>query len=112
MLQFASEGKLSIEDVVRLTSENPARNYGIQNKGFIKEGYDADLVVIDPKKEEMITNDMVLSKCGWTPYEGMPLKGGVVEKTFVNGSLIYNEGKIVSENKGGKIAVKKSKSIE
>lgn len=105
LLHAVTEEKLTLNHVVQLTSENAAKNFGIRNKGFLKEGYDADIVVIDPTKELSITNDIVRSKCGWTPYAGMTLKGGIVEKTFVNGELLFDQGEMVSRKKGKSIAV-------
>lgn len=105
MLTTAAAGYLSYEQVVALTAENPAKNYKIQNKGHIKEGYDADIVIVDPQREIIIENDIVRSKCGWTPYAGIPLTGGVIEKTFVNGNLVFDNGKIVSDRFGTSIEV-------
>lgn len=90
LLHLARQGKLSVNQVVQLYAENPARNYRIQNKGKLEAGYDADITIIDPTKTIAVTNEMVLSKCGWTPYAGMTLTGGWVEKTIVSGNLVFD----------------------
>ncbi|MEI6221306.1 MAG: dihydroorotase [bacterium] len=105
LLHAVSEGKLSLPQVVRLCCEHPAMNYGILHKGFLEEGYDADLVIIDPNVSLEITRESIRSKCGWSPYEGMTLKGGVVEKTIVNGELVFDNGTMVSAAKGKSIQV-------
>jgi dihydroorotase len=71
--------------------ENPAKIFGLKNKGFIKEGYDADLVVVDMEKETTISNEEVVSKCGWTPFKGKTVKGAPVA-TIVNGKFVYENG--------------------
>jgi len=105
MLNFVVEGKFNMNQLVRLICENPARNYQIQNKGFLKEGFDADIMIVNPQKKIIISNEIVRAKCGWTPYVGMELKGGMVEKTIVNGNLVYDEGDFISGQKGKNIVV-------
>lgn len=100
LLHAVHEGKLTLEQVVRLTSENPARNYRIEGKGRLEEGYDADLVIVDPAKSLTISNQDVRSKCGWTPYEGMTLEGGVVESTIVGGSIAFENNCLVADHLG------------
>ena len=74
MLNFVSEKKISIHDLVRLVSFNPSRIYKILNKGEIKINNDADLTIVDLNKE-FITNDWIASKSGWTPYDNIKVKG-------------------------------------
>lgn len=90
LLNAANEGNLSLEDIVRLTAFNPAHRFGVKNKGMISEGFDADFVVVDLNKEQILKNEEMYSKCGWTPFDGMKIKG-VVEKTFVNGELMFDQ---------------------
>ena len=80
-------------------SENPCRIFGIKNKGFIKEGFDADLTIVDMNKEVTIKNEMIASKCRWTPFHNYKVKGFPVG-TIVNGILVMSEGKIIVESKG------------
>jgi dihydroorotase len=91
MLTAVNSGKLSLKKLIQLMCENPAKIFGLKNKGFIKEGYDADLVVVDMEKELVIKNSDVVSKCGWTPFDGKPVKGTPVA-TIVNGKFIYDNG--------------------
>lgn len=92
LLQFVHEGKLTLNQVVALYAENPAKNYRLRNKGKLEKGFDADIVIIDRKRQSIISNDQVVSKCGWTPYAGMALQGGLVTCTIVNGKIVYDKG--------------------
>lgn len=102
MLNAASTNKISLERVVELCSEMPARIFGIKNKGAIEIGYDADLCVIDLKRECIVKGDALHTKCRWSPFEGMKLKG-FVEKTFVNGRLAYDNGAFDESAKGREV---------
>jgi dihydroorotase len=99
MIDHVNNGKLSLEQLIKLMCENPCRIFGIKNKGYIKEGYDADLTIVDMNKEQIITNEMIASKCGWTPFNNYKVKGFPVG-TIVNGNLVMLEGKIVSKAQG------------
>ena len=79
--------------------ENPCKIFGIKNKGFIKEGYDADLTIVDMNKTLIIKDEMIASKCGWTPFNNYEVKGFPVG-TIVNGVLVMSDGKIISEGRG------------
>lgn len=93
---------LSIEKVVELLSHNPATLFRINKRGYIREGYYADLVLIDPKKEQTISNENVYYKCGWTAYEGMKLSCSVTH-TFVNGELVYHNGSFKEDYRGKRL---------
>ena len=67
MIDHVNDGKLTLNQLINLMCENPCRIFGIKNKGFIKEGYDADLMIVDMNKEVTIKDEMIASKCGWTP---------------------------------------------
>ena len=99
MLDHVNNGKLSLEQLIKLMCENPCRIFGIQDKGYIKEGFDADLTIVDMNKEQIIKNEMMASKCGWTPFDNYKVKGFPVG-TIVNGNLVMSEGKIISKAKG------------
>ncbi len=105
LLHAVYQGKLDIQKVPEVYAENPVKNYKIKNKGFLKEGYDADITIIDPSKILNVSDEIVVSECAWTPYEGMSLRGGVVEKTIVNGNLVYDNGKFDEKEKGKTIKV-------
>ena len=79
--------------------ENPCKIFGIKNKGFIKEGYDADLTIADLNKEVTIKDEIIASKCGWTPFNNHKVKCFPVG-TIVNGILVMSDGKIIEESKG------------
>lgn len=102
-LELAFSNKyLSIEKVVELLSHNPAILYNVDRRGFIREGYYADLVLIDPKKSQDITNESVHYKCGWTGYAGMKLSSSVTH-TFVNGELVYHDGVFKEDFRGRRL---------
>jgi dihydroorotase len=99
MLDHVNNGKLSLEQLIKLMCENPCRIFGIKNKGYIKEGYDADLTIADMNKEVLIKDDIIASKCGWTPFNNHKVKGFPVG-TIVNGNLVMSDGKVILESKG------------
>ena len=88
MLSLVDEGVLSIERAVELMCHNPARLYNIKERGFIREGYRADLVLVR-RRPWTVTKDCIESLCGWSPLEGRTL-GWQVEKTWVNGNLVWD----------------------
>ena len=74
MLDHVNNNKLSLEQLIKLMCENPCKIFGIKNKGFIQEGYDADLTIVDMNKEQVIKDEMIASKCGWTPFNNYKVK--------------------------------------
>lgn len=94
--------KLSLTSLVTLACHNPATLYQIDRRGFIREGYHADLVLLDNNANDLITNEKVLYKCGWTPYDGVSIRTQVTH-TFVNGHLVYENGIIHEENRGERL---------
>lgn len=100
MLNLYREGIVSLPQIVKLMCHNPAELYQIKQRGFIREGYYADLVLVDISHEKRISNADMLYKCGWTPYDGMSAKSKVTH-TFVNGNLVYHDG-IVEDKIFGK----------
>ena len=99
MLDHVNNGKLSLTKLIKLMCENPSKIFGIKNKGFIKEGYDADLTLVDMNKEQTIKDEMIASKCGWTPFNNYKVKGFPVG-TIVNGNLVMSDGKLIEKSKG------------
>ena len=89
MLGLVDEGIFSLETLVQKMCHAPAHIYGICRRGYIREGYQADLVLVRPNSPWEVTSDKILSKCGWSPLEGHTFNWKV-EKTFANGHLIYN----------------------
>ncbi|MBC7524091.1 MAG: dihydroorotase [Flavobacterium sp.] len=94
------QGKISIEKIVEKMCHNPAKIFKIEKRGFIKEGYYADLVIINPAKPWSVNKDNILYKCGWSPFEGTTFKSRI-SHTFVNGQLVFENAK-VKEIKVGK----------
>ena len=99
MLDHVNNNKLSLEQLIKLMCENPCKIFGIKNKGYIKIGFDADLTIVDMNKEQVIKNEMMASKCGWTPFHNYKVKGFPIG-TIVNGNLVMSEGKIISKAQG------------
>ncbi len=99
MLDHVNAGKLSLERFVDLTSQGPARLFGIARKGRIAAGYDADLTIVDLKRQETISNGQAASRAGWTPYDGKRVQGWPVG-TFVRGQRVMWEGEIVTLSSG------------
>ncbi len=92
MLHYVKEGKISIEKVVEKMCHANASIYQVKDRGFIREGYFADLVVVDPNTTVTVKKENILYKCGWSPLEGFTFPAAI-EKTFVNGTMVYgNEG--------------------
>ena len=94
MLTLAAQNGITPEKIVELMCHNPAVCFNVRNRGFIREGYAADLVVVNPEKKTLVTNDHILYKCGWSPLEGASLDY-TVEYTFVNGNVVYEKGKVI-----------------
>jgi dihydroorotase len=102
ILEKVKEGVISIEKAVEKMSHNPAKLFQIEKRGFIKEGYFADLVLIDTNKSQTVSKENILYKCGWSPFEGTTFSSTITH-TFVNGNLIYNNGVFNDEIKGKRI---------
>ena len=99
MLNHVNNEKLSLEQLIKLMCENPCKIFGIKNKGYIKEDFDADLTIIDINKEQTIKDEMIASKCGWTPFNNFTVKGFPVA-TIVNGKVVMSDGKVNIEGSG------------
>lgn len=99
MFEAYHEGKISIEKIVEKMAHNPAKIFQIEKRGFIKVGYYADLVIVNPNKKWTVNKDNILAKCGWSPFEGYTFNA-TISHTFVNGKLVYNNF-VVNENLAG-----------
>jgi dihydroorotase len=102
LLEKVKEGVITIEKVVEKMSHNPAKLFQIKKRGFIREGFFADLVLIDIDQSQTISKDTLLYKCGWSPFEGTTFSSTITH-TFVNGKLIYNNGVFNDKIKGKRI---------
>ncbi len=106
-----NKARLTYSKLLRISSRNPARIFGLYpNKGVLRIGADADFVIIDQHKEEKITADMMESKCGWTLYEGMVMKG-VPVMTYIRGAQVFNEGDLTIKPGHGKFQAMGSGNI-
>ncbi|MEY3541445.1 MAG: hypothetical protein RLZZ204_257 [Bacteroidota bacterium] len=99
MLHYYKQGKISIEKIVEKMSHAPAKCFQIAERGFIREGYYADLVLVDANKKNTVEKENILYKCGWSPLEGFAFPASV-EKTFVNGYPVYENGKVDTSYRG------------
>ena len=101
MLEKMEQGKISIQKIVEKMSHSPAELFRIKDRGYIREGYFADLVVVE-NNAFTVTKDNILYQCGWSPFEGhtFPYR---ISKTFVNGNLVYNNGKLIEHSLGERL---------
>ncbi len=99
MMELYHKGYISITQLVRKMCHNPADLYNIEKRGYIRKGYKADLVIVNPNFSHIINNGDILSKCGWSPMEGHTFRSKV-EKTFVNGTLVYSDNRINENYRG------------
>jgi len=102
MLEKVEEGKITIERVVEKMAHAPAVLFRVEERGYLREGYFADLVIVDSKKSHTVTKESLLYKCGWSPFEGVTFSNEITQ-TFVNGNCVYNNGKIVSDAIGSRL---------
>lgn len=93
MLDAVNKGRISLKKVVELCCNNPAKIFKIKNKGYLEEGYDADIVIVDMNLEKEIKNEELFTKCKWSPFNGWKLKGWPV-MTIVNGKIVFENNKI------------------
>ncbi|MEM8763256.1 MAG: dihydroorotase [Bacteroidota bacterium] len=98
MLQNVKAGKISIEKMVQKMCHNPAMLFDVEKRGFIREGYYADLVQVSSRHSETVSRDNILYKCGWSPFEGTVFDHKVM-RTFINGHLAYDKGTFSEERK-------------
>jgi dihydroorotase len=99
MLEFYHQGKVSLEWIVNKMCHAPADCFQVKERGFIREGYYADLVVVDIDKSWTVNKGNILYDCGWSPFEGVKFKS-TVSKTFVNGNLVYDNGTFDESTRG------------
>ncbi len=107
MLEFYSQGKISLEKIVEKMCHAPAQIFQIEKRGFIKENYFADLVLVDLNAPQKVEKETILAKCAWSPFEGITFKSSVTH-TFVNGNLVYENGKIIESVPGQRLLFERS----
>ncbi len=104
MLDRANRGLCKLEDVVKWMCEKPVELYKVENKGYIREGFDADLVLVDMGRQKTIENGKLMTKVNWSPYDGWTTQGWPVT-TIVNGNVVFNDGAIDESVKGSEIII-------
>jgi dihydroorotase len=102
MLHYYKEDKISLETIVQKMSHAVADCFQIRDRGYIREGYFADLAIVDMEKSTTVSKENILYKCGWSPLESTTFPA-VISYTFVNGSLVYENGKIVESQLGKRL---------
>ncbi len=102
MFEYYKKGKISLEKIVEKMCHNPAILFEIEKRGFIKEGYKADLVLVDLNKEYTVSKENILYKCGWSPLENEIFHSEITH-TFINGNLAYEKGRFSDEKFGERL---------
>ena len=97
LMEAYHKGKISIEKLVEKMAHNPAILFQIEKRGFIREGYFADLILVDPHNPWTVTPENILYKCGWSPFEGVTFKSRITH-TILNGNLVYHNAKFTNKN--------------
>ena len=105
MLEFYKQGLITLEKIVEKMCHNPAVLYNMRNRGFIREGYYADLTLVDLNSKWTVAKDNLLYKCKWSPLEGTTFQTEI-KQTFVNGNLVFDNGRFNETVKGMEIAIK------
>lgn len=102
MLEKVEQGKISIERLVEKMAHAPAVLFRVEERGYIREGYFADLVIVDPKQDYAVTKENILYKCGWSPFEGVNFSNSIA-MTFVNGNMVYRDGIVLDGTIGSRL---------
>lgn len=106
MLELVDEGILTIEKMVELMAHYPANLFSIYRRGYLRKGYQADIVIVKPHEPWIVTKEVIQSKCGWSPMEGHRYQWRV-EQTICNGHLIYNKGEFDDSYRGQELSFRK-----
>jgi dihydroorotase len=102
LFDLAARGDISLELLVDRVCHAPADIFGVVERGYVREGWYADLIIVDPDKPSTVTSGSVLAKCGWSPFEGHAF-GATIDKTFVNGQVVYADGKLTGAIAGQRL---------
>jgi dihydroorotase len=105
MLQLVDEGVLTIQRLVELMCHNPARLFGVEQRGFLRKGYQADMVLVRPQSPWTVSKECILSRCGWSPLEGHEFQWQV-ERTLCNGHTVYCQGQVDTSYIGQPVSFK------
>lgn len=102
LLELRKQGQITLEQIVQKTAHNTALCFQVEKRGFIREGYWADLVLVDLDKPYAVTKENILSKCGWSPFEGATFSSSIIH-TLVSGKLAYEQGRIIEAGAGQRL---------
>jgi dihydroorotase len=102
MLELWHRKIFSLEKVIEMMCHNPAILFNIRKRGFIREGYQADLCLVDPTSPWTVSKENLLYKCGWSPLEGVTFQSKIVQ-TIVNGTIVYDNGVINEQYRGQRL---------
>ena len=102
MLEFVAQGKISMERVVEKMCHAPAECFRLSKRGYLDEGYWADMVILNPEQDWSVNKENIHYKCNWSPLEGHTFKGQV-HTTIVNGNIVYDQGQFFEDNKGQRL---------
>ncbi len=103
LFDLVKAGEIGLELLVDRTSHAPAEIFGVRDRGFVREGYFADLVLVDPAKPCLVTPESLLYKCGWSPFEGHEFSA-TIAATIVNGEVVYRDGELTGAVCGERLA--------
>ena len=107
MFEFHKQGKISLEKIARMMAHNVADIFNVEKRGYIREGYFADLVLVDMNKSTHVTKESLFYKCGWSPFEGT-IFSAKIDKTFVSGHLVYDNGLFDESKKGQRLSFERA----
>ena len=110
VLELYHDGVIRMEDIVRRTAHNVADRFAVLERGYLREGYWADLVLVDTRKPTEATRERVLSKCGWSPFEGETFRSSIVS-TFVNGQPVWHNGQLVESQSAARLQFGKQREL-
>lgn len=102
LIDLYKQGIFTIEQIVQKACHNPAILFRIEERGYIREGYHADCVLVDMDKNYTVTKENILAKCKWSPFEGHSF-GSTIDSTFVNGNIVYDNGEIIEGTRGDRL---------
>ncbi len=103
LMELHARGVFTLEQIVEKAAHNPARLFGVRDRGFIREGYFADLVVVDPRGKTTVTPDQVRYRCGWSPFEGETFSAEIL-LTICNGNVVFRDGEVCGGPQGRELA--------
>ena len=101
-MDLVKKKEISLTDVVRKTSHDVAKCFKIEKRGFLRPGYNADLVLINRNKEHTVNKNNLLYKCGWSPFEGHSFSS-TIDSTIINGEIVFKDGKINESFRGERL---------